>query len=207
MDKMEQIILSIDNNRIFKNASVFEWFKKDNIILSNILNNLEWVRRWDAEVDFTKKQPLPYGVLYNKELDAFWLYKRADNTKGGKNWESRLNNKYSLGVWGHVEKKDLTKDTKNILDESLIREVEEEIDLKGSITGVEYVGLINSSENDVSKVHLGILYIISTDAKKAIPIDWEIAFWEFVKRDEILERVKKDNGDLENWSKIILNNF
>jgi len=65
----------------------------------------------------------------------------------------------------------LTKDTKNILDESLIREVEEEIDLKGSITGVEYVGLINSSENDVSKVHLGILYIISTDAKKAIPID------------------------------------
>jgi len=204
MNKMDRIILSIDNTTIFNNSSFFRGFKKDETIFKNILNNLQWLRRGDAEVDFTRKQPIWYWVLYNPDIDSFYLYKREDNTKNGKNGETRLNNKYSLGLGGHIEKQDIKNIKRNVLEDSLLREVEEEVGMNGTIKGTKFVGLINSDATEVDDVHIGVLYIIETDATEAKPKDGEIAFWNFVKKKDILKAVREDNGELEEWSRIIL---
>jgi predicted NUDIX family phosphoesterase len=55
----------------------------------------------------------------------------------------------------------------DILSTSLIRELEEEITLHGKILSVDPIGYINSEKDEVSKVHIGVLYVITTDSLTA----------------------------------------
>ena len=48
-----------------------------------------------------------------------------------------------------------------------MRELEEEITLDGKVLGMEPVGYINSQKDEVSTVHIGVLYLITTDATSA----------------------------------------
>lgn len=202
MGKMDQIILTVPNKKLFEDSSNFEWFKVDSNILQNINNHSEWYRRGDAEVDFERKQPISYAVFINKEMNAIWLYKRADNTKGGTNGETRLNNKYSAWIWGHIEQVDISE---NILEYSLKREIEEEITLVNwEILSLENIWFINSEKDEVSKVHIGVLYVVKTNSTEITPNDWEIAYWKFIKLEDVKSYVESQEWTLEAWTEIVI---
>ncbi len=77
--------------------------------------------------------------------------------------EQRLvNNNYQLGVGGHINKEDI-KDGKDVLEEGMMREWDEEVDFKGKLLDKKLVGIINDDTNAVEEVHVGLVFHFAGD--------------------------------------------
>lgn len=163
MNKFDTLIVTVPNSALFPDGIHPEGFipHEERDMRSIILSNFGYTRRGDAEVDFTLKQPISYAIIRNTEGKIF-AYQRGD--KRTEAHETRLAGKWACGIGGHIEKEDEAGD---ILADSLIRELEEEITLHGNILSVNPIGYINSEKDEVSKVHIGVLYVIDTDSKTA----------------------------------------
>ena len=77
------------------------------------------------------------------------------------------------------------------------RELEEEIEI-GAACRQECVGLINDDENEVGKVHLGIVHIFDIESPQVTPREDSIADAGFVSLDQLLEDIER----FETWSQI-----
>ena len=165
-----------------------------------ILENYEFKTRWPLETNFDYKQPLPYGVIMNNENKIF-VYQRWWSKSAAA--ESRLHNKVSIGVGWHIEEEDIKEN--NLLRDSLIREVEEEIWVKESdIKKITLIGYINYEENEVSRVHLGIWYVIQISESEIIMDDGELADGEFKTLEEYKEMIASGKYDIEPWSLMLV---
>ena len=83
----------------------------------------------------------------------------------------------------------------------MFREINEEIHITEQSTIEPLVlGYINDDSNDVGKVHLGILYLIKTNAEQIFPKDSEIEQGKFVYFHELEDIFSKN--EFEIWSKI-----
>ncbi len=122
-----------------------------------ILENHSFRERQEAETNFSFKQVIPYVVVsapLRPGVLAYLLTQRTNQQQ-----ESRLHNKYSIGQGGHINDLDFKSDTTNqspILV-GLMREIKEEFHLDG-ISTCEPVGVLNDDSNEVSRVHLGLVY-------------------------------------------------
>jgi len=202
-DKMAREIMVVNNEKLFKLVDRENKFyeKKENDFEKNILENYEYMIRWEAEVNYEYKQPIPYGVVVDQENRIF-VYQRG--WAGSNAWDSRLHNKIAFWVWGHIEIED--KDLENPLKDGLVREVEEEINLKDSdIEGVEKIWYINNDSDDVSKVHFGVCYLIKVNNTNVELLDWELDNWEFISLEDLEQKVNSPEYDVEAWSKILFN--
>jgi len=188
-----QPIMVINKNLIFKNY-FFEGFckKEEHNFLDIIIKNHEWMKRDIAESNYSYKQPIAYAIILNPKEKKLFLYQRPSN-----NNERRLKNLYSLGIGGHIEKQDKTK---NPILSSLLRELKEEVSLS-SFT-CHHLGYINEEINDVCKVHFGILYLIKT-LSEVKPKNKETENGSLVPIKKINELIK--TNALESWSKISFN--
>ncbi len=115
----------------------------------NVVRKGRFVERKIAEYDESTRQVIPYIVL--KEDDEYIFFKRTTNQT-----EQRLHNLITLGVGGHLNDED-SKDPLVAYEKGLWRELNEEV--HADVLDLEYVGLINETENPVSRVHLGVLYV------------------------------------------------
>lgn len=115
----------------------------------NVLKNGRFVERRVAEYDESIRQVIPYIVL--KEDDEYIFFKRTTNQT-----EQRLHNLITLGVGGHLNDED-SKHPLVAYERGLWRELNEEV--RVDVLDLEYVGLINETDNPVSRVHLGVLYV------------------------------------------------
>ena len=79
------------------------------------------------------------------------------------------------------------------------RELEEEIDIACQYTQ-KLVGLINDDQNEVGKVHLGIVHIFDVEQPSVSARETEISDAGFLPLSEIL----KDLDAYESWSQICL---
>jgi len=202
MDKMDVQIMVVKNSNLFekykRETRFYSWNEFD--IEKIVLENFEYMRRWDAEVNFDYKQPITYSVIVNKN-DEIFVYKRW--WKLSNNWEYKLYDKIAIWIWWHIDKE---KYIENPIKEWLLREVEEEIWLKGKdINLVEAIWFINNEENELNQVHIWAVYIIKINDENNIKLlDWELEKWNFVTVLEYEEMINSWEYDIEPWSKILL---
>lgn len=200
-DKMQRQIMVVKNSILFKNTKRIDWFLSVSENFEEIiLKNYEYMVRWQAEVNTDYKQPIPYGVVINDENKVF-VYKRWWISSNA--WESRLHSKISFWVGWHIEVDD--KVSKNLLRETLLREVEEEINIsENDINKVEVLWYINDDNSDsYSTYHLWVAYLIYVKNSNIALLDWELEKWEFLSLKEIEEMMNSWEYDIETWSKII----
>lgn len=199
-DKMQREIMVIKNEILFgehPRETKFYW-NNDHNFEKIIVQNYEYMVRWVAEQNYEYKQPIPYGAVVDDEWKIF-IYKRGGSSSNA--WESRLHEKISFWIGWHIERED--EASENILVDSLIREVEEEVNIKSDdIKSVEAIWYINDEESDVSKVHFWVCYVVNVHNSNFELLDWELDNWEFLSIETIEEMIQSGNYDLENWAQI-----
>lgn len=177
-----------------------------------ILDNYSWMRRGDAEVDPSYKQPIGYVLLVNPQEGTVFAYKRS--TKDEEYGEDRLQGKWSWGIGGHIDKGD--EEGGNPIYESMLRELTtEEVELvDGDVQNVRVLGYVNDDKQyetdtdkiSVGRVHFGILYVVETDATTVNPKDSEVAEGRMMKLSELEEIFDASKGrdeiNVESWSEI-----
>ncbi|MDX8369171.1 hypothetical protein [Bacillus velezensis] len=201
MNKMDEIILAAPRSDVFQNEMLtFQGVNSEDERIIKIMAQIEAhffeIRRGDAEEDPRFKQPIPYVVI--RRDDEVFVYERLAG--GG---ESRLHNKLSLGFGGHMNPMEGAASFLEVLKQNTDRELAEELYIREEDKqNIVTLGLINDDENDVGKVHIGIL-----SALQLAPV----AQVEVKEKDQIagrwmkLSELKEENvyHRLEAWSRFV----
>ena len=224
MGKENQIIMVVNRHKLFGiscledcpqgflSIDVYDFTPKINLCF-------EWRRRGKPEINDQisaesnpdYKQPIAYSVVVNPLLKKVFAYKRARDELNYH--ESRLAGNWCWGIGGHVEKVDNMQSSEQAYDiivRSRDRELSEEIEIKsGKDPAIRLLGYINDDSNYVGQVHLGLLYIVETDADKIIPKDKEIAeggYKTLKELEKICMQAKTNNSgvSVDGWSEIAL---
>jgi len=200
MDKLEKDVLVVDRNTLFDaEKDKFQGFKPHTStdFQSRIVNGFKYIKRRVAEQDESHKQPIGYALIMNPKTKKIYIYKRA---MAGKNYtEKRLQNKWSMGIGGHIDREE--EKEANPIHSSLLRELSEEVKIGQFQTKV--LGYINDDEDSVGRVHFGVVYLVLTESD-AVPGDAESVFGEMKSIEEIKQIVSAKDATLENWSVIAL---
>ncbi|AMM44891.1 nudix hydrolase [Bacillus phage SP-15] len=208
--KWDEVIIVAPRLEVFEDEKLtFEGVITDQAKVSKIVGNISkyytTIRRGhpddstpkenNAEINFDYKQPIPYAVI--RRANQVFLYRRLAG--GG---ESRLQDKLSLGVGGHMNQIGLPTFEQE-LSENLNRELNEEVDLKAAEVQIVPYGLINDESDDVNKVHIGILYGIEVDSDATVEVkETDQLQGEWVDINEL--HSSSDFNRLENWSQIAI---
>ena len=164
-------------------------------VIDAAIKNAQFLARKIAETDFNFKQIIPY-VLVRHE-NRYVLMRRTT-----KQTEARLHDKYSIGVGGHINDEDMAKGIENIIQHGMRREIEEEILIK-SEQSCELVGVINDNSSEVSRVHMGLVYVLTTST----------AEFEIAEKDKYtanwasLEEMAAVYDKMESWTQIVYDNL
>ena len=109
--------------------------------------------RAEVEDNPNYQQIIPYVVF--RHGDRYFLTHRLRASS-----ERRLRKQYSLGVGGHINPGDL--EGGDPIQDGLKREWEEEVIYEGSFEA-HLIGLLNDESSPVSKVHLGVVFLVDGD--------------------------------------------
>ncbi|AGF27638.1 MULTISPECIES: hypothetical protein [Bacillus] len=201
MNKMDEIILAAPRSDVFQNEMLtFQGVNSEDERIIKIMAQIEAhffeIRRGDAEEDPRFKQPIPYVVI--RRDDEVFVYERLAG--GG---ESRLHNKLSLGFGGHMNPMEGAASFSEVLKQNTDRELAEELYIREEDKqNIVTLGLINDDENDVGKVHIGILSALQLAPAAQV---------EVKEKDQIagrwmkLSELKEENvyQRLEAWSRFV----
>ena len=145
--------------------------------------------REQAEYDSTVKQIIPYVLLRRGE--AYFLLRRLK-----KQTETRLHDKLSLGVGGHINPTE--EAAADPLEAGLRRELAEEVDVP-HINALTCAGVLNETTGGVSDYHAALVYVLETDSEVTVRETEKMSgTWATV---EELEAVR---DQLETWSQLAL---
>ncbi len=147
----------------------------------------EFMPRAQMEQDPNYKQIIPYLVFAYG--DRYFLMQRTS-----KSTEQRLQNKYSLGIGGHMREEDMTGSS--IFDWAK-REFHEEVSYEGNFE-IEPIGLLNDDSNAVGQVHLGLVLLLKGDSSD-IKVKSELKSGVLLS----LEELKDFRPHMENWSQFV----
>ena len=154
-----------------------------------------YLPRNEMEEDPSFKQLIPYCIL--RHTDEQGVQRVFQYTRGAGQGEARLHNRRSIGIGGHVST--LDSNSSEPYREGMRRELDEEVDIQTEYTE-SCVGLINDDENEVGKVHLGIVHILDVQTVDVEPREEDIANAGF----ETVSEIMNDIESFETWSKICL---
>ncbi|ASF28929.1 MULTISPECIES: hypothetical protein [Bacillus amyloliquefaciens group] len=201
MNKMDEIILAAPRSDVFQNETLaFQGVNSEDECIVKIMAQIEEhffdIRRGDAEEDPRFKQPIPYVVI--RRDDEVFVYERLAG--GG---ESRLHNKLSLGFGGHMNPMEGAASFSEVLKENTDRELAEELYIREEDKqNIVTLGLINDDENNVGKVHIGILSALQLASGAQVEVkekDQIVGRWMKVselKEQDVYQR-------LETWSQFV----
>ena len=137
------------------------------------------------------KQLITYAIFCHQGR----ILAYARTSKGG---ESRLHNKMSLGIGGHINPIDGLTDSISTYLAGMEREIREEITFTGSATQ-ELFAIINDDTNEVGSVHLGLVHRFELEDDQAAPNEKALADLAFRTLDELAGPLYER---LETWSAI-----
>lgn len=159
-----------------------------------------FVERAYAEKTPTLKQIIPYSVVRCETASGPLVLCTRRLAKGG---ESRLHDKHSIGIGGHINPQDLPADSsaRNPLDAGTRREVDEELVVRGQYE-VRRLGLINDDSNPVGAVHVGVVQAITISGGVEIR-ERDLLEGELVTYEELHRRVAR-GVNFETWSKLLI---
>lgn len=200
MGKMDEQILVAPRKDVFEDEQLtFQGVSTNKdvnrLILENMASTYSVMRRGDAEEDENYKQPIPYAALTRG--NELFVYKRLGG--GG---ETRLHDSLSIGVGGHCNQ--TNHDTfEATLKENLDRELEEELFIESDIMHHSTIGLINDDENDVGRVHIGLLTLIELDIDSTVTVrETDQLEGQWMTLDELSKQ--ENYNRLEAWSQYIV---
>jgi predicted NUDIX family phosphoesterase len=156
-----------------------------------------FIERSHAERTPALKQIIPYSIVLQGE--RILLTKRMKS--GG---ESRLHEKYSIGIGGHINPEDADVapgDARDPIDRGTRREIEEELAVRGPYN-IRRVGLINDDSNAVGAVHVGVVQIVRCEGPVEIR-EREQLEGRLVTADD-LQRLLATGADIETWSQLLI---
>jgi len=186
----DELILVVPRTDIF--ASTQAWHGLQEVDFTQYLqiidNKKEFLPRSIMETDFAYKQIIPY-LVYTHDGKYFLMQRKSDAS------ESRLRNKLTLGIGGHIRQEDMN-DT-NLFSWAL-REFHEEVDYKGNLS-VKPLGILNDDSNDVGKVHIGFVLLLEGDSAD-IAIKSELKSGVLVSLDECYAQ----RDMMETWSQFVV---
>jgi predicted NUDIX family phosphoesterase len=197
---MDEIIIVAPRTEVFDNEKLaFQGVETDKYnvkqITENISRTYSIMRRGDAEENPNYKQPIPYCAI--KRGNQVFSYKRL--TGGG---EVRLHNQISLGVGGHLNNVE-GLDFYGVLADGLQRELEEELFINKDKLILNTVGLINDDENEVGKVHIGMLVIGELPEDEEVSVrETDQLLGEWINIEDLRKSEIYDN--LETWSQFVV---
>lgn len=188
--KEDELILVVPRDILFSKG-LFQGLSADeNEYYAEIVKSkMEFHPRGLMEENVLYKQIIPYLVFHHN--GRYFLMQRTNQGS-----ETRLHNRCTLGIGGHVRKEDLLG--VSIVDWAS-REFYEEVCYEGSLK-FDFLGVLNDDKNDVGKVHLGFVYILHGNSDK-ISIKSELKSGSL----KTLLECRQQYDQLEEWSKIVLN--
>jgi predicted NUDIX family phosphoesterase len=159
-----------------------------------ILAKGHFLDRKIAEHDFQHKQVIPYVVIRHE--DRYLLMRRTS-----KQTETRLHDKFSLGVGGHINNLDTSDVGCDVIMSGMRRELNEEIQIE-SEESCELVGIINDDSTEVARVHMGLVFVLTTSSPdyKIMEPDKYTAEWKSA------EEMADYQGRMESWAQIVHDN-
>lgn len=152
-----------------------------------VAHNKEFHWRSAMEGDATYKQIIPY-LVYSFEGKLFLMQRRASAS------ETRLKNRFSLGIGGHIREEDIVGKS---MYEWAEREFKEEVEYSGSLT-ITPIGVLNDETNDVGRVHAGFVFLLKGD-RADIQVKEELKTGELLSLDAVGEYYPA----METWSKLV----
>lgn len=151
IQKQDELILVVPRAEFFKKDPAWSGLKAVNFdeYLTVIKATQEFLPRSLMEQDPHYKQIIPY-LIFNYE-DRYFLMQRTSQAT-----ETRLQNKYSLGIGGHIRQEDMETDS---LFDWARREFHEEVSYSGEFS-IKPLGILNDDSNPVGQVHVGFVFLI-----------------------------------------------
>lgn len=154
----------------------------------HITSNKKFLPRAAAETDPTHKQIIPYLVFCCNE--RFFVMQRKSTAS-----ETRLKNKYTLGIGGHIRQEDMTQQS---LIDWATREFNEEVNYNGKFS-ITPLGIINDESDPVGQVHTGFVYLLQGDSEN-ISIKSELKQGSL----QSLQELKTVYDNMESWSQYVV---
>ena len=134
-----------------------------------VLDGLDYgfAPRSEAERDFTRKQIIPYALLFDGQGRVL-TYRRHGS-------EGRLAGRYSAGIGGHVNDHDVGTTLSDRLLSGLTREMREETGFGPGPGQFRFLGMINEDESEVGRCHIGAVFLVELNASRSLTFSGEIA--------------------------------
>ncbi|EOB9173936.1 NUDIX domain-containing protein [Staphylococcus aureus] len=199
MSKFDEQIIVVPREIIFNNEkNTFNGFlnknKPEGQNIFDALSQYEVKRRGDMEEDPSYKQLISYCLLENEHGEIL-VYERLSG--GG---EARLHGQYSIGVGGHMNDVPGAESINEVLRVNAQRELEEEVGLSEQDSqNMEYIGFINDDNNEVGKVHIGVVFKITVSTNDVEAKETDTLRIKWVEKGNI-----ESYDDFETWSALIL---
>src|SRR3990167_9984928 len=197
--KGEEKVMVVKRDDLFKDG-LWHGIKTEDLpkYLRIISSKHRFLSRGRVENDSDWQQIIPY-LVFETGGKIFLMRRKQDHT------DRRLADLYSVGIGGHINKKDLMsttgiKSTKSITGQINLwarREFEEEIKYDGQYIA-NFLGLLNDDSNDVGRVHIGLVVKLTGDSPK-ITVRDEHKSGKLVGLEEAGKNYKK----METWSQIV----
>jgi predicted NUDIX family phosphoesterase len=112
-----------------------------------------------------------------------------------------LHDKFSLGVGGHINNFDTSDVGCDVITSGMRRELNEEIHIE-SEESCELVGIINDDSTEVARVHMGLVFVLTT----ALP-DYRIMEPDkYTAEWKTPEEMAEYKGRMESWAQIVFDN-
>jgi len=145
--------------------------------------------RAEVENDPAYHQIIPYVVF--RHGDRYLLTHRLRASS-----EKRLRKQYSLGVGGHINPNDLIGGDPIV--DGLKREWREEVVYTGKFEA-RLLGFLNEDSSPVSKVHLGVVFLVDGDSPDISIRETDKLAGELLT----LEEMRMYYLSMESWSQIV----
>ena len=197
--KTEQVL--VIPTSLFHQCGHFQGFSSDTArYLDKMLdaNVTQYLPRDQMEQDPTYKQLIPYCIFRHVDNEKVSVFQYV---RGKGQGESRLHSKRSIGIGGHISTLDVPTagDETESYQAGMRRELEEEVKIESPYTE-SCVGLINDDENEVGKVHLGVVHLFDVERPLVTANETEIIESGFLPVEELLADIER----CETWSQICL---
>ena len=153
----DEHILVVKRENLFPENDTWTGLKEVNFneYLHIINEKKEFNPRSLMETDPTYKQIIPY-LVFEYDQKYFLMQRRSTAS------ETRLASKLTLGIGGHIRQEDMQD---NSLFSWALREFHEEVEYSGALA-VKPLGILNDDSNDVGKVHVGFVFLLTGDSEE-----------------------------------------
>ena len=183
-------VLCVSRDDIFPDGASHGFVSEDLGRLQAVIRERHFFKpRSEVEDDPRFQQIIPYVVF--RHGDHYFLTHRLRASS-----EKRLRKQYSLGVGGHINPGDLEAGDP-ILD-GLKREWQEEVVYDGQFEA-RLVGLLNDDSSPVSKVHLGVVFVVDGDSPNISIRETDKLAGELLTLDEM----RMYYLGMESWSQMV----